>query len=174
MKQGILFAILAVFLFSCVKKNNGVGMVDAYVPTYSNSASDKQIAWQAPQAIVNGGKIATIGNKLYQVENDLGIHVIDISTPNSPVKIGFIKNNLCRELTLKGSYIYTNNITDLVVLDVSVTNAVSVTARIDNAFPDLALQYPPCTNCYFECADAAKGVVTKWTLQQVNNPKCKK
>ena len=174
MKHVLLIFCFAVFLFSCNDKNNGLGKVDAYVPVYANMHDATQISWQSPQAIVNGGKIATIGNRLYQVEADKGIHVIDISTPAAPVKIGFIKNSLCRELSLKGSYIYTNNLTDLVVLDVTNANTVTVTSRISDAFPDLALQYPPVTNCYFECADPEKGIVIQWVLQQVDNPKCKR
>ncbi|MEQ1553544.1 MAG: hypothetical protein ABL929_05160 [Ferruginibacter sp.] len=174
MKQIILLISFTAALFSCTDKRKGVGIVSAYVPVYVNSPDVKVITWQTPQAIVNGGKIATIGNKLYQVETDKGIHIIDITNPSAPIKIGFIKNNLCRELTLKGNYIYTNNLTDLVVLDVSIANSVTVTSRVGNAFPDLALQYPPHTNCYFECADASKGIVLQWNLQQVDNPKCKR
>lgn len=174
MKNFLLFFSLTVFLFSCSDKNKSLGKVDAYVPIYASKQDATQISWQSPQTIVKGGKIATIGNRLYQVEEDKGIHVIDISKPTAPLKIGFIKNSLCRELSLKGNYIYTNNINDLVVLDVSSTNTVTLTSRISNAFPDLALQYPPVTNCYFECADPEKGIVIQWNLQQVDNPKCKR
>ena len=169
----LIFSII-VLLISCSDKNNGLGKVDAYVPVYANSQDATQISWQSPQAIVNGGKIATIGNRVYQVEADKGIHVIDISNPSAPVKVGFIKNSLCRELSLKGNYIYTNNLTDLVVLNVGSSNTVTVTSRISNAFPDLALQYPPVTNCYFECANPEKGIVIEWKLQKVDNPKCRR
>lgn len=174
MKYIPLIFSIAVLLISCSDKNNGLGKVDAYVPVYASNQDATQISWQSPQAIVNGGKIATIGNRLYQVEADKGIHVMDISNPSAPVKVGFIKNSLCRELSLKGNYIYTNNINDLVVLNVGSSNTVTVTSRISNAFPDLALQYPPVTNCYFECADPKKGIVIEWKLQQVDNPKCRR
>ncbi len=175
MKHVFIIVTCFLLLLSCSDKNNNVGKVDGYVPVYANNTQEgTQISWQSPQAIVNGGKIATIGNRLYQVEVDKGIHVVDITTPAAPVKMGFIKNNFCRELTLKGNYIYTNNLIDLVVLEVSNINTVVVSARIANAFPDLVLQYPPCTNCYFECANPIKGTVIQWSKQQVNNPKCKR
>jgi hypothetical protein len=174
MKHVFIVGTCFLLLLSCSDKNNNLGKVEAYVPVYSNTQDATQITWQSPQAIVNGGKIASIGNRLYQVETDKGIHVVDISTPAAPVKIGFIKNSFCRELTLKGNYIYTNNLNDLVVLDVSNPNIVVISSRIANAFPDLSLQFPPCTNCYFECADPAKGAVIQWNKQQVDNPKCKK
>jgi len=168
----ILFIACILSLTAC--RNNGVGKVDAYVPIYGNVQETKQITLQSPQPIVNGGKIATLGNYVYQVETDKGIHIIDYTNPAAPVKKGFIKDALCRELAIKGNYIYTNNLTDLVVIDISNPNVVTVSSRIDNSFPDLATQYPPCSGCYFECADPAKGMVIQWTKQQVTNPKCKK
>lgn len=171
-KELIVIISLIVFITSC--KNDGVGKVDAYVPVYANTADAKQVALQTPQPIVNGGKIATLGNYVFQVETDKGIHIIDYSNPAVPLKKGFIKNALCRELAIKGNSIYTNNLSDLVVIDISNANAVTVTSRINNAFPDLALQYPDCKDCYFECADPAKGLVIQWNKQQVKNPKCRK
>ena len=171
-KEVIVIIACIVSITAC--KNNGVGNVDAYVPVYANTADAQQIILQSPQPIINGGKIATLGNYVFQVETDKGIHIIDYSNPAIPVKRGFIKNALCRELAIKGSSIYTNNLSDLVVIDISNANAVTVTSRINNAFPDLALQYPPITNCYFECADAAKGFVIQWNRQKVNNPKCRR
>jgi hypothetical protein len=173
MKKEVI-AIIACIVFVTACKNNGVGNVDAYVPVYANTADAKQIVLQGPQPIINGGKIATLGNYVFQVETDKGIHIIDYSNPATPVKKGFIKNALCRELAIKGSSIYTNNLSDMVVIDISNPNAVTVSSRIDNAFPDLALQFPTCTGCYFECADAAKGMVIQWNKQQVNNPKCRR
>lgn len=174
MKNILLIFSVTLFLFSCGDKNNSLGKVEAYIPVYADKQAATQISWQSPQAIINGGKIATIGNRLYQVEEDKGIHIIDISNPTTPVKIGFIKNSFCRELSLKGNYIYTNNISDLVVLEVGNSNTVTITSRVSNAFPDLALQYPPVANCYFECADPTKGIVIEWKLQQVDNPKCRR
>ena len=166
--------IIACILFLTACKNNGVGNVDAYMPVYASLQDAQQIILQSPQPIVNGGKIATLGNVVFQVETDKGIHIIDYSNPAVPVKKGFIKNALCRELAIKGNSIYTNNLADLVVIDIGNANAVTVTSRINNAFPDLSLQYPPAANCYFECADPAKGLVVRWDLKKVNNPKCRR
>ena len=173
MKKEVILIIACIF-FVAACKNNGVGNVDAYVPVYANIADAKQVVLQSPQPIINGGKIATLGNYVFQVETDKGIHIIDYSNPPTPVKRGFIKNALCRELAIKGSSIYTNNLSDLVVIDIGNAIAVTVTSRIINAFPDLALQFPPCTGCYFECADPAKGLVIQWNRQKVNNPKCRR
>lgn len=171
----IAFIISAgILLYSCNGKPAQTGPVDAYVPVYSSRVDAEKIILQSPQVIANGGKIATLGNTLYQVDEGKGIHIIDFSNAAAPVKKAFIQVPLCHELTVKGNYIYTNNLADLVVLDLSTANTVKVTSRISNAFPDLAVQYPPVAGAWFECADAAKGVVTAWELKKISNPKCKR
>ena len=175
MKMLLSLFLSSVLLYACTTdKQHDIGMVSAYVPVYANKQEAKQISMQVAQPIVNGGKIAVLGHYVFQVEQDKGIHIIDYANSISPTKVGFIKNAFCRELTLKGNYIYTNNLADLVVLDISNPATVVVTRRLENAFPDLAIQYPPATNCYFECADPSKGEVIGWTLTTVNNPQCKR
>lgn len=174
MRLIVLIACAGALLHACNGKPAQTGLVDAYVPVYSSRADAEKILLQAPQVIANGGKIATLGTTLYQVDEGKGIHIIDFSNAAAPVKKAFIQVPLCHELTVKGSYIYTNNLADLVVLDLSTANTVKVTSRVSNAFPDLAIQYPPVAGAWFECADAAKGVVTAWELKKLTNPKCKR
>ncbi len=171
-----LIPFAALLLGGCTGKPVEPGLVDGWVPVYMPGAEAQKISSGGPQSFVNGGKIATQGNMLYQVEQDKGIHLISISNPALPVKMGFISIPLCRELTLKGNYLYTNNMADLVVLDVSNPAAATVSSRISNAFPDLGIQFPPDAGpgTYFECTDAAKGVVTGWELKKINNPKCRR
>jgi hypothetical protein len=174
--KAFLIPVAALLLFACKGKPAEVGEVDAWVPVYSPKAEAERISNTTSQPFINGGKIATLGNTLFQVEQDKGIHIINISNPAAPVKTGFINIALCRELTLKGNYLYTNNMADLVVLDISNPASTPVTSRISNAFPDLGVQFPPdaTTGTYFECADAAKGVVIRWELKKITNPKCRK
>ena len=174
MKQILFFFSFLMLLCSCKNTKPGVGLVDAYVPTYSTIAESENIVLKAAQPIIEGGKIAKLGQYLFQVENNKGIHIIDILNPASPVKKGFISVPLCSELTLKGNYLYTNNMTDLVVINITSVNTIAVSSRIKNAFPTLSLPYPVQTNVYFECADASKGAVIGWELKKVNNPNCKR
>jgi hypothetical protein len=172
----IVWPIALLLLAACKGKPAEVGLIDAYAPVYSSRTEALTISNSAPQPFVNGGKIATLGNMLYQVEQDKGIHLINISNPSAPAKVGFINVALCRELTLKGNYIYTNNMNDLVVLNVSNPANITESSRISNAFPDLGVQFPPEAKPgdYFECADVNKGLVIRWELKKVNNPQCLK
>lgn len=174
----LLILSLSLFLFSCDRTpGSEPAMRNAWVPVYTtNTAAIKTITAAAARPTVNAGKIYTVGNLIYQVEQDSGIHVINYSNPAAPQKLGFIRSFLCKEVSVKNGFIYTNNFSDLVVIDASTINNVREVARTTNVFPDLALQYPPkpdrFTTVYFECPDPKKGIVTGWQQKIIDNAKC--
>lgn len=174
--------LLAIIYTSCTPRgwtenDNIPEDVTGMVPVYTqNTTALKQISGTTPKTIVNGGKIYTAGNLLFQVELDSGIHVINYANPQQPQKVGFIKSFLCKEVTMKNGFIYTNNLSDLVVIDISDLNNVHEVSRVADVFPDLALQYPPKSNplqpVYFECPDPSKGTVIRWESKTIHQPKC--
>lgn len=176
----ISFLILSIsfFLFSCERTPGNKPIVrDGLVPVYAtNTAGIKTISASSARPTVNAGKIYTVGNLIYQVEQDSGIHIISYSNPAAPQKIGFIRSFLCKEVSVKNGLIYTNNFSDLVVIDASNINNVREVARTEGVFPDLALQYPPkpdrFTTIYFECPDPKKGIVIGWQQKTLDNAKC--
>lgn len=161
--------------FSCTPGTEAIER-EAWVPVYNtNTAAVKQITVAGIRPTVNAGKIYTVGNLIYQVEQDSGIHVINYSNPSAPQKLGFIRSFLCKELSVKNGFIYTNNLADLVVIDASNISTVREVGRTPNVFPELALQYPPgnaSSTSYFECADPAKGIVTGWVRKKSTNANC--
>lgn len=172
-------SFLFVFLASCNPQrfDNTPSQAEGYKPVYSSNISEaKKIQAEAARATVNGGKIYTVGSILYQVEIDSGIHVINYADPVNPRKLGFIKTFLCKEVAVKNGFIYTNNMSDLVVIDISNMTAVKEISRIPNVFPDLSLQYPPKTSqsqtIFFECPDPSKGIIIGWQKQTIIKPKC--
>ncbi|MBC7873010.1 MAG: hypothetical protein H7Y01_03380 [Ferruginibacter sp.] len=174
----LLLLSFTILLFSC-DRNSGTKpeMREAWVPVYTTStASIKTITAGPPRSTVNAGKIYTVGNIIYQVEQDSGIHVINYANPSSPQKLGFIRSFLCKEVSVKSGLIYTNNFSDLVVIDASSITSVREVARTPDVFPDLALQYPSKPNnsatIYFECPDPKKGIVIGWQKKTIDNAKC--
>jgi hypothetical protein len=154
-------------------------MQEAFVPIYtSNTAAIKTVTAGAARPTTKAGKIYTVGNLIYQVEQDSGIHVINYSNPSAPQKLGFIRSFLCKEVSVKNGLIYTNNFSDLVVIDASNINNVREVSRTADVFPDLALQYPPkpdqFTTVYFECPDPKKGIVIGWQKKTIDNAKCRR
>ena len=154
-------------------------MREAWVPVYSTDhGSIKTVTSGPPRPTVESGKIYTVGNLLYQVEVDSGIHVINYSNPSSPQKLGFIRSFLCKEVAVKNGLIYTNNGSDLVVIEATSITGVREVARTANVFPDLALQYPPNPDpfgeIWFECPDPRKGIVVKWEKRTIDYAKCRR
>jgi len=179
MRSIISLTAIAIIIFSsCDYKNtsNLPSQVEGYSPAYAPDATTfKQITAEPARTTVNGGKIYTVGNLLFQVEQDSGIHIINYANPSSPQKLGFIRSFLCKELSVKNGFIYTNNLSDLVVIDINNPNNIREVGRTSGVFPDLALQYPPkagFAKVYFECPDPTKGIITGWKKQTIHNPKC--
>lgn len=151
--------------------------VTGYKAIYANNLSEvKEIYATTPQPTVKAGKMYVQGNLLFQVEKDSGIHVINIADRSNPAKISFIRSSLCKEVAIKNGYLYTNNLADLVVIDISDLQHISVKSRVENVFPDLALQSPPSIPnadvTYFECPDAEKGFIIGWETATLHQPKC--
>lgn len=180
MRKKLFFLFLfPVLFFSCNPDRFGVtpSQVEGYIPVYSRDFTNvKKIIAEPARTTVKGGKIYTVGNLLFQVEQDSGIHIINYADARNPQKLGFIKSFLCKELSVKNGFIYTNNLNDLVVIDINNLNNIREVSRVTNVFPDLALQYPPNENAfrtiYFECPDPSKGVIIEWKKQTIKNPKC--
>jgi len=167
-----LAAVVAVLLSGCYHVKDEKVTRQAYIPIYGNEAASRQVFYSAPQPIKHAGKIVLYNNLLFQVEQDSGIHVFNMSNPASPQRVGFIHSSLCKELVIKNNYLITNNIDDMVVIDFSNTAQIKEVKRLPGEFPEMRLQYPPQTGIYFQCPDPAKGIVTGWTLGTVDNPQC--
>jgi hypothetical protein len=167
-----LAALLASMLSGCyhVKEENVTQQ--AYIPIYGSEAASRQVSYSVPQPIKHAGKIVLYNHLLFQVEQDSGIHVFNVSNPASPQRVGFIRSSLCKEVVIKNNYLIINNIDDMVVIDFSTPSAIKEVKRLPGEFPEMKLQYPPQTDVYFQCPDPAKGIVTGWRLGMVDNPQC--
>lgn len=172
--------VISVFLASCTDTASSIELpesVTGYKPVYASSLSEyKEVYTMPARPTSNAGKIYVQGNLLFQVEQDSGIHVINIADRSNPVKLGFIRSVLCKEVAVKNGYVYTNNLADLVVIDISNIGAVKVKSRVENVFPELTRQSPPADNTssvtYFECPDPEKGFVVGWQRTTITKPKC--
>ena len=146
--------------------------IDGWVPVYDSTNSSKIIKSAAARPIVSGGRIYVKGAILYQVEAGKGIHVIDITDRKNPVKKGFIEVSGCQEMSIKGDMLYTNNLNDLVVIDISNQSTVVLADRVSNAFNIFDATRPPSSGWY-ECIDTRKGKVVGWEMKSLNYPQCR-
>ena len=86
----------------------------------------------APIPINESGKIYTYNEYIFVNDRYQGIHVIDNSNPQQPVKIAFIKIPGNVDISVKDDYLYADSLMDLVVLDISDINNIVQINRLEN------------------------------------------
>jgi len=141
-------------------------------PVFEASANYKTISATTPQSTINAGKIYVYNKYILQVETGEGIHIIDNTNPDNPVKKGFIKSKCAAEVEMKDGYIYTNNFNDLVTLQYNFsTNTVQEVGRVANTFQRLEDNYtliqPPGSGNYL-CNYPKDSVVKSWSKDSIN------
>jgi hypothetical protein len=173
-----LFAtiLLGIILFSCGKKGS-TGEVTGWRPVYASDAEYKMIRSLPPQPIVNAGKIAYAAGRLFMVEKNKGVHIVQYTDPASPKKERFLEIPGCYEVSYKGGYLIVNNGSDLVSLDISQPGTVMVASRLPKVFRSIqeAGNIPPdaVAGEYFECPDFSRGVILRWEKATLREPACK-
>lgn len=160
--------LLTFGLAACLQKKDL--QVLGYAPVYGSNTDLSIVKSDAPQKIVNAGKIYQYGGYTFQMENGEGIHIISTS---SRTKLGFIRVKGCSEISIKNNVLYTDNFRDLVSIDISNIQDVKEVARLSTVFPAINQEYPPYMG-YFECVDPTKGTVISWTQKLLTNPKCRR
>src|SRR5207253_1944522 len=121
------------------------------------------------QPVVQAGNIYAFGHYIFQVDVGRGIHVIENTNPAQADRIGFITVNGCTQLSIKGKYLYTNSMADLVTLDISNPAHVHEVNRVLSAFPEFQYYYPlaqPEETGYYTCP-RYDSVVVGWVKDSI-------
>lgn len=133
--SGLLYLFMLSILASCESSNCDTEMITYYEPVFAErSEVIKDAEYGAPQQIENPGKIYFKDNYLFINEVDKGIHVIDNRDRSNPTEVGFIEIPGNKDLAAMGDFLYADNYTDLVVLDISDKNNIIEVNRIENVF----------------------------------------
>lgn len=167
--------LLISLLSSCWKLRTpytGYNKVYGNKVIYMPVSNAKQVSYSAlPIPVTDPGKIYVKGNYIYQVEQGKGIHIIDNTNPSSATRIGFISIYGCTEISILGNLLYTNNLDDLVVIDIGNLNNVQIVKRVAKTFPSGLYDYyqaqNPPSKGYYECPMADSGVVAGWRKDSI-------
>ena len=150
-----------------------------YKPVFTVDSSLLLIKSEGPRDVTNPAKIYVKGNFVFQNDVGFGIHVIDNSNPNNPVRIGFIRIHGNTEMAIQGNYLYANSMQDLVVVDISDWQNVVEVKRIAHAFGNGSwavayLSIPvPEHNVFYECvAKPWPNVHTGWVRDSIYDHNC--
>ncbi|MCF2487600.1 hypothetical protein [Dyadobacter sp. CY347] len=142
-----------------------------YRPIYTTEEDMAKIAVIDAQPLSKPGKIYVLDPYLFINESGKGIHIIDNLDPKNPKNISFISIAGNYDMAAKGKYLYADNLTNLVVFDISDPKLPKLTKTVPNAVP--VNNYPPFNNVYFECVESKKGIVTGWEkVPMAKRPNC--
>ncbi|WP_221391344.1 hypothetical protein [Dyadobacter sp. NIV53] len=177
MKNLIFPLLLVVCLLSCLTDNgdepiNGISFDGTgYIPVYATAAELSEVKITDALALADPGKIYLLDPYIFVNERGKGVHIIDNSDPKNPKNMAFISILGNYDIAAKDNWLYADNVSDLLVFDISNPKAPRLNKRIANAIP--VNNYPPFQNVYFECADSKSGIIVGWEKVPMSvRPKC--
>lgn len=172
-----LSLLMVLLLFSCTKReaaNNEVGTVEGYRPVYMEPSQATTTSVKSSEPLEKPGKIYWYYNLMLLTDKHKGVHVIDISDPQNPVRESFIEIPGVRDVAVKAGFLYADNITDLVVFNITDIHNITQVHRVEGVYPLEEQMYPAGRSGYFECVDTSKGYVVGWEKATLEDPKCRR
>lgn len=177
MKKVFPFLLLILIIgVSCTKRelSTDVGTVDGLRPIYMSKTKALSTEVRGPEILSKPGKIYIVGSWLYLTDMGRGVHIIDISNLLSPKKVKFIEIPGIEDVAVKGNYLFADNLTDIVVFDISDISNIQQSQRISDVYPVENQELPNAYSGYFECVDKSKGYVIGWEKVSLDNPNCRR
>jgi len=134
--SALLLAICVVILSGCFK-DTATKHYKIYTPIYKTKQEVRDnIKSNAPQAVNSPGKMYVYGNYIFLNERNRGVHIIDNSNPSSPVNKAFINIPGNEDIAVKGNALYADCYTDLMTIDITNINNISLKDFTSNLFPE--------------------------------------
>lgn len=177
MKKSLwVVTILSICLLysSCVDTaSEGIYQTHGLRPIYAEGSDWQQIFTSDSRPIQQLGKIYYKDGFIFVNEVNQGIHILDNSNPANPIPVKFIVVPGSKDISIKDNFLYTDNVTDLVVLDITDFQNIETVNRIPNIYPAVNQEFPEFGSGYFECVDASKGTVIGWETALLTTPECR-
>lgn len=168
MKKTQIFMMLisGAVMISCGGKEEPV---EGWKPIYSTEANTETVEMKASEPLENPGRIYVYEQYLLINDQAKGIHIYDNTVKTNPTEVSFIGIPGNLDFSVRDNIIYADNITDMVIIDISNPAQPEFSNRIPDIFP--VQQFPDAFGP-FECVDPAKGTLVGWEKAMLDNPKC--
>ena len=170
----LMIVLLSSSLFLLFFSGNTGSAILGYKPVYAATSEAKVIKLLEPRDIVAQGKIYIKDQYIFIGDVGTGVHVVDNSDPYHPQKIAFIQIYGNHDIAVKDNILFADNLDDLVAVDVSSLQTLTVTKRIAGVYKFPNQHYPENVpyGTSFECADTEKGIVEEWVEAELVDPRC--
>jgi hypothetical protein len=158
--------ILSIGLTSCEDRVSQEVSYTANIPIYlPMNELLSTIEYGEPTELENVGKIYSFGSLLYIGERGKGVHILDNSDPSNPLNIGFLNIPGNKDIAIKGSYLYADCHTDLLVFKINGLETYEIVNRVESVFsyiiPEYNSKYP------LGKLDQSKGIVIGYDIAEV-------
>ncbi|MDW8297335.1 MAG: hypothetical protein RMJ97_10695 [Raineya sp.] len=172
--RNVFLVGISLSLMTCVRGRNSIAPeeVEGYKPIYASEEQVNTISYLPPRPLENPGKIYVYGSYLFVGEKGKGVHIFNNANPFNPIAVGFLEIFANNDIAIKNNYLFADNASDLVVLDIANPNEIRLVSRKTNVISDNNFQIPP-ERGYFECVDNKKGIVIGWEKTILVKPKCR-
>ncbi len=152
------FSVIFLLFLCCACFNSCLKDVKLQKYTYYTPVFDLKsevraaIKGSAPQSISLPGKIYVQGNYIFINELGKGIHIVDYSQPSAPQNVSFIPIPGNENLTIQGNYLYADEYSDLLTIDIENPLEAKLVNVSLNAF----------TNIYYSYGGDSTHIITSW------------
>ncbi|MCP4133908.1 MAG: hypothetical protein GY754_23260 [bacterium] len=172
-KKFIIFSCFFLFLaISCERTDTN----KVYKPVYlSYEELRSSIRLETAGKLSDTGKIYIKDHFIYINEKNKGIHIINNENPSQPVNTGFINIPGNMDIAIRDSILYADSFIDLVAIDISNPNEISVSKRIKDAFPYRYYDdfkndiFDDDYHSRFEPVDKSRGIVIDWEVKETES-----
>lgn len=132
-----LFVLPWLFLSGCTDTCKETRTYRRYSPvTFTATQLRQGIQTEAPQPLVNPGKIYAKDQFLFINELKEGIHIIDNHDPAVPKPVAFIRIPGNGDIAIRDNILYADSYMDLVAFDISNPSSIQLVKRVQGVFPN--------------------------------------
>jgi hypothetical protein len=152
MKKIIMYTAVLCGIISfnaCVKSEIRKKMVLAVPQFMERNAYYSSLKMQAPTEVKAAGKFILYNNYMLLQDMFRGIHIIDVTNMSSPTKIGFIPAGNVNDFAMKDNFLYLDCNRDLVTLNLSDINNITLANIQVDVFDNLNGQSSTVNNQIF-------------------------
>ncbi len=168
MKLKSLLFVLVFALVSCNNDKIDYEIISVATPELMSKAEFRtSVEVLGPQNIDEAGKIYAYNDYIFVNDEFQGIHVIDNTNPISPQAIAYIKLPGNVDISIKNNYLFADNFTDLVVLDITNVNNILFVDRLKDVFSIYDYNIPEGTQVVnWNGFDFDSQVIVGWNVTQ--------
>jgi hypothetical protein len=173
-KNSSILLLLLILVVAAGCSDKTVRIYTANTPVYQSTSEwrAKPITLQAPQTLVNPGRIYVYGKLLIVNEFMRGVHLFDNNTPANPVNLGFLPVVANADIAVRNDILYLDSYTDILAFNIADPAHPALVGRAEDAlevskFEDMVYLegYDPAY--MMGPVDMDKGIVVAWEIGEV-------